>query len=60
VDTSVSRDRKAGFEPKIVPPGETRFTGFDDKIRSLYARGLRRREIQSHREESYGGKGAPG
>ena len=33
---------------------QTRWTGFDDKILSLYARGLTVREIQSHREEMYG------
>jgi putative transposase len=36
-----------------VPKGETRLTGFDDKILSLYARGLTTREIQEHRREMY-------
>ena len=54
VDIEVPRDRAASFEPKIVPKGETRFTGFDDKILSLYARGLTTREIQGHLEEMYG------
>jgi len=49
----VPRNRNASFEPKIVPKGETRFTGFDDKIPSLYARGMTTREIQSHLEEIY-------
>jgi putative transposase len=31
------RDRNSSFEPKIIPKGETRFAGFDDKILSLYA-----------------------
>ena len=34
------RDRNSTFEPQIVKKGETRFDGFDDKILSLYARGL--------------------
>lgn len=49
----VPRDRQASFEPKIVPKGQTRFAGFNDKILSLYARGLTVREIQAHLEEIY-------
>lgn len=49
----VPRDRQASFEPKIVAKGQTRFDGFDDKILSLYARGLTVREIASHLEEIY-------
>ena len=36
------------FEPQIVPKHQTRWTGFDDKILSLYARGMTVREIQAH------------
>ena len=49
----VPRDRNASFEPQIVSKGQTRFDGFDDKILSLYARGMTTREIQSHLEEIY-------
>ena len=49
----VPRDRNATFEPQIVPKGQTRFAGFDDKILSLYARGLTTRQIQQHLEEIY-------
>jgi putative transposase len=49
----VPRDRQSSFEPKIVPKGQTRFEGFDDKILSLYARGMTVREIQAHLEEVY-------
>src|SRR5215204_1210623 len=49
----VPRDRNASFDPKIVPKGQTRFDGFDDKILSLYARGMTTREIQAHLEEIY-------
>jgi putative transposase len=49
----VPRDRDSSFDPKIVPKGQTRFSGFDDKILSLYARGMTTREIQSHLEEIY-------
>lgn len=47
----VPRDRAGTFEPKIVGKHQTRFTGFDDKIISLYARGLSTREIKQHLEE---------
>ena len=53
VQIEVPRDRQASFEPKLVPKGETRFQGFDDKILSLYARGMTTREIQGHLEEIY-------
>jgi len=39
------RDRNSTFEPQIVKKGETRFAGFDERILSLYARGLSTREI---------------
>lgn len=54
MDVAVPRDRNGSFEPVIVPKGETRFTGFDDKIISMYARGMTTRDIQSHLEEIYG------
>lgn len=49
----VPRDRNSTFEPQIVPKNQTRFAGFDDKILSLYARGLTTRQIQQHLEEIY-------
>lgn len=54
IDIAVPRDRESGFAPVIVPKGETRFVGFDDKIISMYARGMTAREIQTHLEEIYG------
>ncbi|HST21060.1 MAG TPA: IS256 family transposase [Blastocatellia bacterium] len=56
----VPRDRMSSFEPKIIPKGETRFSGFDDKILSLYARGMTVREIQAHLEEIYKVEVSPG
>ena len=47
------RDREASFQPVILPKGQNRFTGFDEKILSLYARGLTVREIQGHLKEIY-------
>jgi len=57
---NVPRDRDSSFEPIILPKGQTRFTGFDDKIISLYARGMTTREIQGHLEEIYGVEVSPG
>ena len=53
VEIEVPRDRQASFDPKLVPKGQTRFQGFDDKILSLYARGMTTRELQGHLEEMY-------
>ena len=49
----VPRDRNGTFEPQIIEKHQTRFTGFDTNIISLYARGLSTREIQQHLEEIY-------
>jgi putative transposase len=54
MDLSVPRDRDGSFEPRIVPKHQRRFSGFDDKIISMYARGMTTREIQGHLEEIYG------
>jgi putative transposase len=54
VEIAVPRDRDSSFEPQIVPKGETRLDGFDDKIISLYARGMTVREIKGHLRELYG------
>jgi putative transposase len=49
----VPRDRNGTYEPQIIGKHQTRFTGFDENIISLYARGLTTREIQQHIEEIY-------
>ncbi len=59
IELETPRDRNASFEPKIVGKGQTRFTGFDDKILSMYARGMSTREIQGHLEEIYGVEVSP-
>jgi len=53
LDITVPRDRDSSFEPAILPKGQSRFTGFDDKIIALYARGMTTRDIQAHLEEMY-------
>ena len=47
------RDRNGSFEPELVKKRQTRFDGFDDKILSMYARGMTVREIQGHLEDIY-------
>lgn len=54
IELETPRDRTGSFEPKIVAKGQTRFTGFDDKIVSMYARGMTTRDIQGHLQEIYG------
>jgi len=49
----IPRDRNSEFEPKIIPKGKTRLDGFNEKMLSLYARGLTTREIQQHIQEIY-------
>src|SRR5438128_4771511 len=56
----VPRDRNGTFEPQIIEKHQTRFTGFDENIISLYARGLSTREIQQHIEEIYHVEVSPG
>jgi len=53
VELETPRDRNGDFEPQLIKKNQTRWTGFDDKILSLYARGMTTREIQGHLEEMY-------
>ncbi len=59
LEISVPRDRNSQFDPQIVRKGQRRFTGFDDKILSMYARGMTTRDIQAHLEEIYGVEVSP-
>src|SRR5918912_744551 len=59
IDIAVPRDRAGSFEPQLIAKGQTRFDGFDDKILSLYARGMTVREIQGHLAELYGAEVSP-
>jgi putative transposase len=54
IELAVPRDRQGSFEPQLVAKGQTHFEGFDDKVISLYARGMTVREIQGHLQELYG------
>ena len=55
----VPRDREGSFEPLLIPKHERRFTGFDDKIVAMYARGMTMREIQGFLVEQYGTEVSP-
>ena len=55
----VPRDREGTFEPRLIGKHERRFTGFDDKILALYARGMTVREIQGFLAEMYGVEVSP-
>jgi transposase-like protein len=56
----VPRDREGSFEPQIIGKHERRFTGFDQKIIAMYARGMTVREIQGYLAEMYGTEVSPG
>jgi transposase-like protein len=53
IDLDVPRDRNGAFSPRIVPKGVSRLKGFNERIVSLYARGMTVRDIRAHLEELY-------
>ena len=56
ITVDIPRDRDGEYEPAIIPKGVRQFQGFDEKVISLYARGMTIREIQGHLEEIYATK----
>ena len=54
LDIRIPRDREGTFDPKLIARYQRRFPGFDEKIVSMYARGMTTREIQGHLMELYG------
>ena len=54
IELEVPRDRQARFDPQLIAKYQRRFPGFDDKIISMYARGMSTREIVGHLRELYG------
>jgi putative transposase len=54
IELSVPRDRQASFDPQLIARYQRRFPGFDDKIISMYARGMSTREIVGHLRDLYG------
>jgi putative transposase len=53
IPIEIPRDRNGDFNPQIIPKHQTRFSGFNDKIISMYARGMTTRDIQDHLQEIY-------
>src|ERR671921_137956 len=54
IELEVPRDRQASFDPQLIAKYQRRFPGFDDKVISMYARGMSTREIVRHLRELYG------
>jgi len=54
IPIEVPRDRRGDYNPQIIKKNQTRFEGFDDKIISMYSRGMTTRDIQEHLKEIYG------
>ena len=59
VRIEVPRDREAAFEPRLIGKHERHFTGFDDKVIAMYARGMTVREIQGFLAQMYGTEVTP-
>ena len=59
IELAIPRDRRGSFEPQLIAKYQRRFPGFDDKIISMYARGMSVREIQGHLRELYGIEASP-
>ncbi|GAB2918166.1 IS256 family transposase [Rheinheimera gaetbuli] len=59
IELETPRDRNGSFEPKLIKKGEKQLGGFDERIVSLYARGMSTRDIQAHFEEAYGVEVSP-
>lgn len=58
-ELEVPRDRRGTFEPQLIAKYQRRFPGFDDKIISMYARGMSTRDIQGHLRDLYGIEASP-
>jgi putative transposase len=54
IEIEVPRDRRSTFDPQLIAKYQRRFPGFDDKIVSMYGRGMSVREIQGHLRDLYG------
>ena len=54
IELEVPRDRLSTFDPQLIAKYQRRFPGFDEKIVSMYARGMSTREIQGHLRDLYG------
>ncbi len=59
VELEIPRDRRGTFEPQLIAKYQRRFPGFDEKIISMYGRGMSTRDIQAHVRELYGIEASP-
>ena len=59
IDLEVPRDREGTFEPQLVKKRQTKISSFDDKIISMYAKGMTTRDIQEHIRDLYGAEISP-
>jgi putative transposase len=59
IDLDIPRDRRSTFDPQLIAKYQRRFPGFDEKIVSMYARGMSVREIQGHLRDLYGLDASP-
>jgi len=53
VELAIPRDRNGRFEPRLVPKGTSRLAGFNERVISMYARGMTVRDIRAHIAEMY-------
>jgi len=54
IELQTPRDRNGSFDPQLIKKGQTRITGMDDQILSLYAKGMSTRDIVAAFQEMYG------
>lgn len=59
IEIAIPRDRDASFTPKLIAKHQRRVPGFDERILSLYARGMSTREIAAHLQEMFGAEVSP-
>lgn len=59
VELAIPRDRQSSFEPQLIAKYQRRFPGFDEKVISMYARGMSTREIAGHVQDLYGVEVSP-
>jgi putative transposase len=59
IEMALPRDRQASFEPHLVQKHQSRLEGFEDKILTLYARGMTTRDIQAQVQDLYGVEVSP-
>src|ERR1035437_4126267 len=59
IELDVPRDRQSSFDPQLIAKYQRRFPGFDEKIISMYARGMSVREIVGHLRDLYGVDASP-